>query len=706
MEPTRQAYIGLSQAEFVAWYLCIAVAIGAFFWGVANLYRKYLRGRRLELPANLPGRIGRAISVMFSHAWLKRRDSLAGIAHAGIFYGFVALFLGTTILFFQLDIIEPLFGWTFWKGDFYLGYSLALDVGGALFLAGLTAMAVRRGILRPAKLDYARPDRKTAYSRLRYVIGDWLFLGTLLFLGASGFVLEALRIVATNPAHEVWSVVGWPLAQSLKSAGLAPSLAEALRHGLWWVHGLVALSFVASIPHWKAVHMLVAPLSIVARKEGVGRQLDRAPEDMEGGAEQAIGYASIAAMAPKHLLNVDACTKCGKCHEACPANASGYPLSPRDLVLDLRELSSASHGGISAALSLEAGCGSSQPFLANPIRPETLWSCMQCMACTEICPVGIEHVPMINQMRRALVDQGEMDEMLQGTLETIYNKGNSFGEPKRKRPAWTNDLEHPVKDIRKERAKYLWFVGDYASFDPRNQTITRTLARILQAAGVDFGILFDSEKTAGNDVRRAGEEGLWESLAEENIATIEACDFDYILTSDPHSFNTLRNEYPQLGARWEASAVLHHSQLLVDLIGGGAIRLERKLYARVTYHDPCHLGRYNGVYDPPREVMKALGLTLTEMPRNRDNSFCCGAGGGRIWMKELRDETMPRPSENRIAEAVALQDVDYFVVACPKDVTMFEDAIKTSGKQDRLKLREISEFVADAMGLAPAAKAL
>jgi len=336
--------------------------------------------------------------------------------------------------------------------------------------------------------------------------------------------------------------------------------------------------------------------------------------------------------------------------------------------------------------------------ILGTIRPETLWSCMQCMACVEICPVGIEHVPIINQMRRALVERGEMDGQLQQTLETIHTSGNSFGEAKRKRARWAKELDFEVKDIRKERAELLWFVGDYASFDPRNQKVTQALARILRSAGVDFGILYDGERTAGNDVRRAGEEGLWSSLAEENIETISGCRFDRILTTDPHTFNTLKNEYPQLGGSW---TVLHHSQLLLELLESGRLAPRKGLGYRVTYHDPCTLGRYNGVYEEPRQVLAAAGCELVEMPRNRDNSFCCGAGGGRIWMKELRAEDAQRPSESRIDEAVGLGAIDYFVVTCPKDVTMYEDAIKTSGHQDEIELREMSELLLESLALDP-----
>jgi len=238
----------------------------------------------------------------------------------------------------------------------------------------------------------------------------------------------------------------------------------------------------------------------------------------------------------------------------------------------------------------------------------------------------------------------------------------------------------------------LWFVGDYASFDPRSQQISRLLTTVFNEAGIDFGILYDAERNSGNDVRPVGEEGLFEMLAEHNIATLEQCEFNRIVTTDPHSLNTLTNEYPDYGGSWE---VLPHTALLLELIDAGRLDVRNRLGHTVTYHDPCHLGRMNGGYDAPRRVLELLGCRLHEMPRNRDNSLCCGAGGGRIWMPD--PPGIERPSENRIHEAVGLGDVEYFVVSCPKDVTIYEDALKTTGQAGRLALREITELVHEAL---------
>ena len=588
---------------------------------------------------------------MLGHRAIRRRDTPAGIAHAAMFYGFVTLFIGTVVLAINTDVTERFFDWRFFKGDFYRWYSLILDVMGIVLLAGVLYMMVRRAVSKPSKLTY------------RW--GDWALVGGLLYLLVTGFVLEGVRIAMDSPADLDYSPAGWLVSRAFTGFGDL----DALRMGLWWAHGLVALTLVAAIPYTKATHMLQGFLSLAARDPMAGKRLRPAP------ADQPAGYATLEDFLPVHLLQIDACTRCGKCHEACPALATGKPLSPRDVVLDLRDV-------------LRAGDMTAQ----SPIAAETIWSCMQCNACVEVCPVGIEQAPIINQLRRRAVEEGELPAELQSTLRVVQKSGNSFGENKRRRGKWTAELDFEVPDARKQPVDVLWFVGDYASFDPRSQAVSRAIARLYRAAGVDFGILYDGERNAGNDVRRVGEEGLWEALAEENIGTLSNAEFNRIVTSDPHSLNTLRNEYPDLGGSWPVS---HHTTFLLELIEAGRLDVGGRLDYVVTYHDPCYLGRHNDEYEAPRQILERLGCTLVEMPRNRDNSFCCGAGGGRIWMKD--EPGTERPSENRIREAVSLGELDYFVVACPKDVTMFEDAIKTSGHEERLALRELTELLEEAL---------
>ena len=692
----RETFETLAQWEIVLFYCLIPVVLAVFFYGAYRLVRKYREGRGQTRLDNLARRLRTMIREFAFNAGIARRDRLAGLGHIGISHGFVVLVIATGILMLNDDILKPLFGIDFWRDTFYLVYSLIADLFGLALVVGLAVMAVKR-LRRPARYDYERPAGTSGeFDRRLYVLGDWTFVLSLLFLGIGGFLIEAFRIAVTNPDYEVWSIVGWTISRGLRAVGVvaADPGTDAIRHALWWAHAGVAFVAIAAIPYTKAVHMLVSPAELVVKDPDAGKRLVPVPADA---SSEQVGYSRLTDFSPGHLLSLDACTKCGKCHVSCPATASGLPLSPRDLVLDLREAAEGSLG-IRARLRVPPLFDAARSVLGDPVRRETLWSCTTCMACVEICPVGIEHVPVINQLRRRLVEMGEMDPALQGALEAVASTGNSFGEAKRKRGRWAKELPEPPKDIRKEPAAYLWFAGDYASFDARAVEATTALASVLQAAEVDFGLLYDAEKTAGCDVRRVGEEGLWSALAEENIATIAGCEFERIVTSDPHTFHTLRNEYSAAGGSWQ---VVHHSQLLADLLGSGALAPARRLSGTVTYHDPCYLGRYNGVYEEPRTVLRALGLEIREMPRNRDNAFCCGAGGGVIWMKEAeRAGDAVRPAEQRITEALALDGVTTFVVACPKDASMYSAAVTTLGCEDRIRVRELSELVLEA--IAPA----
>ena len=329
-----------------------------------------------------------------------------------------------------------------------------------------------------------------------------------------------------------------------------------------------------------------------------------------------------------------------------------------------------------------------RPLLGGSIQDETLWACTTCRACMEVCPLHIEHVPKIVDMRRQLVEQGRMEPKLQDALASLAQHGNSFNQSERMRARWTKDLGFPIKDARKEPVDVLWFVGDFASYDPRVQRLTQSVARVLHEARVDFGILYDSERNSGNDVRRVGEEGLFEMLAQHNMDVLSKCSFKRIMTTDPHSLNALGQDYQALGAKYK---MVHYTQLLLELLESGALEPAGPIGKVATYHDPCYLGRYNGGFDAPRQVMKKLMVHVHEMGRCRENSFCCGAGGGRIWMDDTGIKE--RPSENRIKEAVALGDASYFVVACPKDVVMYTAAVQSLGMEDRIEVKDIIELV-------------
>jgi Fe-S oxidoreductase len=390
------------------------------------------------------------------------------------------------------------------------------------------------------------------------------------------------------------------------------------------------------------------------------------------------------------MLDFYTCTECGRCQDVCPAYTSGLQLSPKLLMMSLRDELTAR----GRALRLEGSNGSARAADASALvdrvisEPE-LWACATCYACDQECPLFIEHISPIVDMRRALVMDGRLDAELQDALANIGRYGNSFGNSPRRRAQWTRSVQPKIKDARQEAVDTLWFVGDYASYSPTLTEITRKTAEVFRVAGLDFGILYEGEQNAGNDVRRVGEEGLFEMLVERNVEALGQCSYQRIVTTDPHSFNALKNEYPQ--EILDGRAVLHYTELLSELVADGRLTFSHRLRQRVTYHDPCYLGRYNDIYDAPRHLIAATGCTLIEMPRNRDRALCCGAGGGRIWIAD--GEISERPCEIRIREAMEIPGVEVFLVACPKDVTMYQDAVKTTGHEEDLEVLDIIDLV-------------
>jgi Fe-S oxidoreductase/nitrate reductase gamma subunit len=678
----REVFLGFDSDQIGFFYWLVAIAIAIFLFGLWQRFAKYLGGSstaRFSLR-----RINRAVVDVSTQRTIAKRDPYVRIAHFFVFWGFIVLLIATTIIAVNDDVIGILLDkpeWEFWHGAFYVGYSFVVDLFGIGFIVGLLMLAYRRR-RKPFRLNYARVD-DVPNDRGGYVLDDRVFLLILLFLGISGFLLEGFRIAATDfPSFERASIAGWLVA--LLFSGLSEAGADTARMVTWWIHAVAALTFIAGIPFSKAMHMLVDPADLAVTDRDSARSLPAVADPM------APGYRDLSSFTWKELVDFDACTKCGLCHEACPARLSGALLSPRDLILDLRE-----HADARAGLRLWYGPGAEPQYpdtveiAGNVIGTDTLWACTTCMACQEVCPVGIEHVSMIVELRRRLVDVGDVEPGLQNAFQSLAKGGNSFGKSAKQRARWTKELDFTIKDIREEPAEYLWFVGDNAAFDPRAAEVSRTVAGILHAADVDYGILYEAERNSGNDVRRAGEEGLFEMLREQNKEAFGDAEFSRIFTTDPHSLNTLRHEYDL------DQPVSHYTEILVELIESGRLPLQR-LEGRATYHDPCYLGRYSEEYDAPRRLVEATGLELVEMGRNRDNSFCCGAGGGRIWMDD--SDLEERPSENRIREAVALgDDVRFFVVSCPKDMVMYTDAVKTTGHEDQLTVVDIAQLVERAL---------
>jgi Fe-S oxidoreductase/nitrate reductase gamma subunit len=582
--------------------------------------------------------------------------------HFTIFWGMLVLAIGTALATVDWDVTHLLFGFQFLKDGVYVLFELALDILGLLVVLGLGMAIYRRYVARPSRIqDFP----------VRSLAGDDLYILVMLaFIVLSGYLTEGLRIAVTRPAWAAWSPIGNIIAGAFLSLGDPTD--RTLHLIIWSFHMLTAFALLASLPFTKLFHIFSVPLNIYFRSlQPAGALL---PARSEGG----MGVKEWKQFTWKQLLDFDSCTRCGRCQDVCPAHASSQVLSPRNMMVKLEtHLWEKANG---------------RALHSDVVNADELWACTTCRACSQVCPAFIDHVGTFVDMRRYLVEQGTMDNLLQKALSNIGRYGNSFGQSERMRAKWTQPLQPPVKDVRKAPVEYLWFVGDYASYSTAMTDITQKTAQIFQKIGLDFGILYEGERNAGNDIRRVGEEGLFEMVVEKNNQALSKCNYKTIITTDPHTYNTLKNEYPWNGNR---PTILHTAELFDQLIASGQLKFSKKLDYKVTYHDPCYLGRYNDVYDAPRRVIQATGCQLVEMPRHGDRAFCCGAGGGRIWMEEK--DVKERPSEVRVREAAALEGVQALVVACPKDVTMFRDAAKTTGNEERLKIKELVELVYEAV---------
>ena len=594
----------------------------------------------------------------------------SGIAHFFIFWGFITLSLTIlqAILEGLLAFVNPHFVLPFF-GNF--GPMALLQDLFAVFVI----LAVGYGLVMRL---YVNPERYKGSHKKQGVI-VLLFILTIML---SLLIMNGIRQnLGADSVTRQWRPISSLIGNLF--AGLNEGTQFFIEQVAYWLHLSVVLIFLTELPGGKHFHVVTAVFAVLLRDLEPPGRLPPAPE-----FDGDVGISKVEQFCWRQMLDFYTCTECGRCQEVCPVYNSGLPLSPKLLIMNLRDnlmergqaMTSGATNGI-----LE------KKLIDDILTQQVIWACTTCSACDQECPLLIEHVIPIVDMRRHLVVEGQVDTELQGALSNLGRYGNSFGQSERMRTRWSKDLEPKIKDVGKEPVEYLWFVGDYASYSPTLTEITQETAKVFQKAGLDFGIMYKGENHSGNDVRRVGEEGLFEMLVEKNVKALKHCEYQAIVTTDPHTFNTIKNEYPSNGGQ----PVLHYSELLDQLVASGRLKFSKKLGYKVTYHDPCYLGRYNGVYDAPRRVIEATGCEIVEMPRNRDCSLCCGAGGGRIWMEE--GEIKERPSESRIREAVKLDGVTDFIVACPKDVTMYRDAVKTTGEEENISVKDLIELVFEAL---------
>ncbi|MBI5157302.1 MAG: respiratory nitrate reductase subunit gamma [Acidimicrobiia bacterium] len=642
-------------------YLSSAVFVGVIAYFFAVRARNWARGAQEHRGGQWWRRIRELERGLTQRSVMERLD--AGPMHAMIYYGFLVLFLGTVTL--ELDHIAPT-GLKFLEGRVYQAYSAILDGAGVVFLAGLGWAAVRRYLVRPLRVrTKTRPE-------------DGVVLAVLALIGLSGLLVEAARITLDGrPAFETWSFVGYPL-----SAAVPESSAAGIHQVLWLVHFAAFLALLVIIPTTKLRHMFTAPLNMTLapreRPKGAMREM---PNLLEVTDIESIGASRVGEFTWKQLLDTDACTICGRCTSVCPANQTGKPLDPREIVLKLGEVAARTASPrLTPPVGMDGAISISSDSVFERITAEELWACTSCRACDEVCPVDIEILDKILDMRRYLtLMESDFPAELGATFRSLENSSNPYSLSQQNRADWTAGLGFEVKRLGEPgvTAEYLYWVGCAGSFDDRNRKVTVSTARLLHEAGVDFAILGPMELCTGDPARRAGNEYLFQQLATQNIRTLNDLGVTKVITQCPHCFNTLSNEYPSFGGEYE---VMHHSELLMELVKEGRLKPKNGGGQTVTFHDPCYLGRHNDVFAAPRKVLQLVG-DVVEMPRNGTNSFCCGAGGARMWMEE---DTGKRVNVERAEEAVATGS-DVIATGCPFCFVMLDDGVKEIGADVAVK---------------------
>lgn len=653
-----------------------------------------------------------------------RGKSGAAIAHLLVYLGFLVLTFTTTMVFIHHDL-----GIKIYQGTFYLWVTIFSDIFGVLLLGGVLYFGYRRHIQNADAASFSRNE-------------DYI-LAMLALLVVQGYVLEGLRIYATDDPWALYSPIGWLFARG--SWFLSVEQAKGLHFVTWWFHTLTVYTFIALFPYTKFFHIFSSPLNLffsrTKRPKGELPFIGDIQALMEKGEEFSLGLGTIKDYTWKNLLDLDACTQCGRCQDVCPAYLTGKPLSPKWVILDTRnhahtlmakgELGQSKlpkpivkldqslarnvllpfnavrnengqfrgDGAFRAKNKLvqgavrELGSSSSATIAGDVLDPNVFWSCTTCMACVEACPVGINHVDQIVGNRRHLaMMEGSIPHEAQATLRSLESRGNPYG-PAEDRVNWLKGLD--VKQLQPgDAVDYLYWVGCVSAYDPRKQKIAKALVSIMNKAGLSFGVLGSMEGCTGDPARRLGEENLFQTMAKQNIELLKSVSFKFLVANCPHCFNTIKNEYPAFGNLGDGRSpeIIHHSVLLKRLIAEDRLPLKEGALQDVTFHDPCYLGRYNDEYDAPRGSLKAIkGLRIIEMERSREKGLCCGAGGGHFWMDLKVGERV-----NAVrAEEAAATGASTVATACPFCMQMMEDGVKITRNDQRLDVRDIAEVIAE-----------
>jgi Fe-S oxidoreductase len=659
---------------YLALLLSFAVAGYAIHHRVIRLIRQGRPVARWDRPLR---RLFGVLTIVFGQVKVLQRvpaGDFAGIGHALIFWGFLSFVLSYVIFIFGNSVWRP-FAEKLLTTAGVRVYSTYLDTLAVLLLVVLAWAVLRRWVVRPQRLRFDLTRNPDAV----------IVVALIAALMVSTLLTHAFYVARGGLGPEADVIVGGALGRWFSSLGLGTDAANTLQGVFWWLHLGIILAFAVYIPFSKHTHLIASPLNAFFRSLEPRGALHSIDLEKEG---EKFGAGRVQDFTWKELLDGYACTVCGRCTEACPAHLTGKVLSPMHIVENLKDhMLAIGHQG-----PRNPEKGEPAPLIGQAIPEQAIWDCVSCGACMEECPVVVEHVPTIMDMRRYLVlEESKLPETGRSALLSLEQRGHPWRGTQFSRTDWARGLDVPTLAERPE-AEILFWVGCTAALEQRSQGIARSMVKVLKAAGVDFAILGDEETCTGDPARRMGNEYLYQVLARQNIGTLDRYKVKKIVTTCPHCFNTMRNEYPQFGGQYE---VLHYTQLVDDLIKQGRVKPIKMVSTTLAYHDSCFLGRHNGIYDQPRRIAKAIpGVTLMEMaPRCRERGFCCGAGGGHMWIEESGG---PRINHVRTDHFLATQ-ADTVGVSCPFCLQMLTEGIQAKGQAGAKQARDVLEVLAESL---------
>ena len=663
------AWVGV----YAALFCTLAVSGFLFYFRVVRLIRQGKSADRFDHP--IERLKGAAVIVLAQRKVLQRvpAKDWAGLGHATIFWGFLSFSL-SYLLFIFIGSVWHEFPELLLTSNVVGVYSKYLDILAAVLLVVLGWAVVRRWAVRPHRLSF---DLTRNFDSV-------VVVSMIGFLMISTLLTHSFYVAHGGEGPEAEVYIGKALGEWFVDLGLGEGAANALHGTFWWIHLGIILGFAIYIPFSKHMHMVAAPLNAYFRSLGPRGAID--PIDLEN--TERFGAGRVQDFTWKQLLDGYACAVCGRCTDVCPANATGKILSPMHIVENLKEhMVSIGYQGARHPEHVEP-----KPLIGDAIPEQAVWDCVSCGACMEECPVVVEHVPTIMDLRRNLVlEESKAPEGAMNALLSLEQRGHPWRGTTYSRTDWAEGLDVPTLAQHPE-AEVLFWVGCTGALEQRSQAVARSMAKVLKRAGVDFAILGDEETCTGDPARRMGNEYLYQILAQQNIETLNRYQVKKVVTICPHCFNTMRNEYPSFGGNFE---VLHYSQLVDELITQGRIKPVKAMDVTVAYHDSCFLGRHNGIYDQPRNIAKAIpGLTLVEMaPRCRERGFCCGAGGGHMWVEESQGTRINHARTDHFLET----DADTVGVSCPFCLQMMEEGIQAKGKDGDKQSKDVLEILSDSL---------